>query len=72
MVVDGDGKHLLHLVVPDDILVEKRLYLLRGRRRRERRNVFRALLVARHHLVGVANAVDADVRVGAGNHPDFL
>ena len=72
VVVDGNGKHLLHFVVADDILVEKRLYRLRGRRGRKRRNVFRALLMARHHLVGVANAIDADVRVGAGNHPDFL
>ena len=51
----------------DHELVEERLDLLRGRGRREGRRAGRLLLVARHHVVRVLHAVDADVAVRPGD-----
>ena len=72
MVVHGDGEDLLRLLVANHELVEKLLDRLRGGRRRQGRRTGRLLLVARHHLVRMPDAIDADVTVRPGDDRHLL
>src|ERR1051325_1221372 len=65
VLVDGDGETLLRLLLPDDVLVQERLYLRRLGERRARGDGLR-LLVVRDDLVADVNAFVADVDGGAG------
>ena len=66
VLVDGDGQALFSLLLPDDVLVEERLYLGWLRKRRARGDGL-GLLVVRDDLVADVNALVADVDGGPGD-----
>ena len=85
MVVDGDRQHTLGLVLPDDVLIQTVLDLLRGQDvdRETVRRLYvgtaraaavravcaRMLRLVREQVIAQADALAADVDTGANDHP---